>query len=373
MTSNEKRKEKRYQRRKEKRLKKKLYKNKTFDNFNNLIDPDKLLKAYYSCRKGVSWKYSVQQYESNLIRNIIESIRKLKNGESVIRECINFKINERGKVRNIRSVHIAERVIQKALCDYILVPVLSKSLINDNGASMKGKGCSFTRKRLVRHISEYYRKNKNNAGYVLTIDFKKYFGNINHKILIDMLEKEITDKKVMELVKQFIYSFGDKGLCLGSQLSQICAVYYANKLDHFIKEKLRVRWYGRYMDDSYLIASSKEELKRYLREIEKVCSQLGIIINEKKTQIFKLNKGFKFLKGTYILTDTGKVVRKPAKENIIRMRRKLKKVKKLLEKGKMTFNDIRNLYMSWRGHIKHFNSWRSTQRMHSLFYKLFFN
>ena len=129
----------------------------------------------------------------------------------------------------------------------------------------------------------------------------------------------------MELIRQFIKSFGDKGLCLGSQISQICAVYYANKLDHFIKEKLRVRWYGRYMDDSYLIASSKEELKKYFMEIEKICLELGITINNKKTQIFKINKGFKFLKGTYILSDSGRIIRKPPKSNIIRLRRKLKR------------------------------------------------
>lgn len=373
MTSNEKRKEARYQRRKAKRLQKKLNKNKSFDDFNNIIDPEHLLQSYYSCRKGVAWKHSVQKYESKLIKNISESIKKLKNGESVIKDGVNFKINERGKVRDIRSVHISERVVQKALCDYVLVPMLSKSLINDNGASIKGKGSNFSRKRLIRHLREYYNKYKTNNGYVLTMDFTKYFANINHDILLNMLKKEITNKRVMELIRQFIKSFGDKGLCLGSQISQICAVYYANKLDHFIKEKLRVRWYGRYMDDSYLIASSKEELKKYFMEIEKVCLELGIKINNKKTQIFKINKGFKFLKGTYILSDSGRIIRKPTKSNIIRLRRKLKKIKILLDKNKVNFNDIRNLYISWRGHIKHFNSWRSVQRMHSLYYTLFFN
>lgn len=373
MTSNEKRKEARYQRRKAKRLQKKLNKNKSFDDFNNIIDPEHLLQSYYSCRKGVAWKHSVQKYESKLIKNISESIKKLKNGESVIKDGVNFKINERGKVRDIRSVHISERVVQKALCDYVLVPILSKSLINDNGASIKGKGSNFTRKRLIRHLREYYNKYKNNNGYVLTIDFTKYFANINHDILLNMLKKEITNKRVMELIRQFIKSFGDKGLCLGSQISQIFAVYYANKLDHFIKEKLRVRWYGRYMDDSYLIASSKEELKKYFMEIEKVCLELGIKINNKKTQIFKINKGFKFLKGTYILSGSGKIIRKPPKSNIIRLRRKLKKIKILFDKNKVSFSDIRNLYMSWRGYIKHFNSWRSVQRMHSLYYTLFFN
>lgn len=373
MTSNEKRKEARYQRRKAKRLQKKLNKNKSFDDFNNIIDPEHLLQSYYSCRKGVAWKHSVQKYESKLIKNISESIKKLKNGESVIKDGVNFKINERGKVRDIRSVHISERVVQKALCDYVLVPMLSKSLINDNGASIKGKGSNFSRKRLIRHLREYYNKYKTNNGYVLTMDFTKYFANINHDILLNMLKKEITNKRVMELIRQFIKSFGDKGLCLGSQISQICAVYYANKLDHFIKEKLRVRWYGRYMDDSYLIASSKEELKKYFMEIEKVCLELGIKINNKKTQIFKINKGFKFLKGTYILSDSGRIIRKPTKSNIIRLRRKLKKIKILLDKNKVNFNDIRNLYISWRGHIKHFNSWRSVQIMHSLYYTLFFN
>ena len=145
MTSNEKRKEARYQRRKAKRLQKKLNKNKSFDDFNNIIDPEHLLQSYYSCRKGVAWKHSVQKYESKLIKNISETIHKLKNGENVTKEGINFKINERGKVRDIRSVHISERVVQKALCDYVLVPILSKSLINDNGASIKGKGSNFSR------------------------------------------------------------------------------------------------------------------------------------------------------------------------------------------------------------------------------------
>ena len=86
MTSNEKRKEARYQRRKAKRLQKKLNKNKSFDDFNNIIDPEHLLQSYYSCRKGVAWKHSVQKYESKLIKNISESIKKLKNGEPIIKD-----------------------------------------------------------------------------------------------------------------------------------------------------------------------------------------------------------------------------------------------------------------------------------------------
>ena len=171
----------------------------------------------------------------------------------------------------------------------------------------------------------------------------------------------------------FIQAFGpEKSLGLGSEVSQICAVFFPNKVDHFIKEKLRIKYYGRYMDDLYLIHSDKNYLKKCLYQIQKLCAELGITLHDKKTRIVKLTQGVNFLKGRYILTKTGKIIRLPSRDSTVRMRRKLKKYKSLCERGKMNSSDIRISYQSWRGNFKkRFDAYYKLKRMDKLYNELF--
>lgn len=373
MTSTE-RKQSRYERRKKKREAKREKKIGCFDDFENVADLDNLNLSVKQARKNVHWKESVQRYEMNRIANIIDARKKLLSGENVQQGFICFTLRERGKIRHIRGLQFAERVIQKCLCDQVLVPILSRPLIYDNGASLKGKGVMFAVNRLTAHLSRYYRQNNfSNEGYALLIDFKGFYDNIDHEILLSMLSDEIKDERVMNLTEKFIRVFGDgKSLGLGSQVSQIAAIYYPNKLDHFIKEKLRVKFYGRYMDDLYLIHNDKAFLENCLVEIQKVCEDLKIIVNLKKTRIVKLSQGLLFLKGKYFLTETGKILALPCRDASIRMKRKLKKFKALIDAGKMSFTDLRNAYQSWRGaYLKRFQAYKKVAKMDAYYESLF--
>jgi hypothetical protein len=364
----------RFERRKTERETKRQEKLSKHDDFSQLIDSDNLYAAFQSSKRGVSWKESVQRYEMNGLRNLAETRRRLIAGESVQSGFVEFDLNERGKTRHIRSVHISERVVQKVLCDNVLVPILSYSLIHDNGASVKGKGTHFALRRLICHLSRFYRHNNfSNTGYALTIDFSKFFDNIRHDVLFELQNECIKDERIRELTRHFVSVFGNgKSLGLGSQVSQIAAIFYPNKLDHFIKEQLRIKYYGRYMDDLYLVHADKEYLEHCLVEIKKVCELLGIIINKKKTRIVKLKDGFIFLKGKYTLLDTGKIIRRPCKDSAKRMRRKLRKFKGLLEAGKMKYEDIYVAYQSWRGSfMKRFDAYHVIKRMDDLYNKLF--
>jgi len=363
----------RYERRKARRGEKRKLKIGGIDNFDLVTDLDNLNLAYKQARKIVHWKESVQRYEMNRFAKIIETRRKLIAGENVQEGFIRFVIQERGRRRDISGIKIGERVPQKNLCDRVLVPILTRPLIHDNGASLKGKGVMFSVRRLIAHLSRYYRQNGSNEGYALMIDFKRYYDNVDHDILIEMLKEQIKDRRVMELTENFIRVFGDgKGLGLGSQVSQIAAIYYPNKLDHFIKEKLCVRFYGRYMDDLYLIHRDKQFLQYCLLEIQKVCETLKITVNLKKTRITKLSDGLIFLKGKYSLLETGKVLRIPCRDSPIRMKRKLKKFKSLLEAGKMSITDIRNAYQSWRGAFtSRFQAHRKVLKIDALYDSLF--
>ncbi len=150
MTSEE-RHEARYKRRKAKRDEAKRKRNEGH-TFEAVTDFNNLRRAFYSARKGVNWKASVQRYGCNVIKNCADTSVRLRNGTYESKGFIEFDINERGKKRHISSVHISERVVQKSICDYGIVPVLEKSLIYDNSASQRGKGTDFARDRLKSHL-----------------------------------------------------------------------------------------------------------------------------------------------------------------------------------------------------------------------------
>lgn len=373
MTSTE-RHEARYQRRKAERAAKRQSKLSQFDSFSRVTDIDNLYASFLSSKSGVDWKESVQRYEANALRNIVETRRRLLSGESVQQGFMEFMLHERGKVRHIKSVHISERIVQKCLCNQVLVPILSNGLIYDNGASVKGKGVHFAIRRLITHLSKYYRRNGcSNEGYCLSVDFSKFFDSIDHELLFKMLDGEIQDRRVLDLTKNFISVFGDgKSLGLGSQVSQIAAIYFPSRLDHFVKDFKGEKYYGRYMDDLYIIHRDKAHLLQLLDEIEAVCASLKITLNRKKTRIVKLSAGLEFLKGKYILLPSGKILRRPCKDSTKRMRRKLKKFRALMDNGRMDCHDLRTAYQSWRGNYKRrFNAYHRIRFMDKLYNELF--
>lgn len=161
------------------------------------------------------------------------------------------------------------------------------------------------------------------------------------------------------------------GLGLGSQISQILALLIADKIDHYIKEVCHVKWYGRYMDDGYVIAKTKEELSDILREIIRLSSEIGLSINVKKTHIVKLTHGFTYCKKRFLITSTGKIVMKICKTSITRERRKLKKHLLKLESGKMTLSEVYAGYASWRSYAMQGNAYRTIGNMDKLYSKLF--
>ncbi len=283
-----------------------------------------------------------------------------------------FDIFERGKARHIRSVTIDERVVQRCLCDECLVPLMTRTFIHDNGASMKGKGYDFAIDRLKCHTQRHFRK-YGADGYILLFDFSKFFDTLPHKTVLEKVDKELEDPRLRKLTHHFVEAFGDEGLGLGSQISQVLALASANKLDHFVKEVLRVKGYGRYMDDGYLIHQSKDYLQHCLEEIKKVCDELGLHLNLKKTRIVKLKDGFTFLKVKHYLTDTGRVVRKIPHDGITRMRRKLKKLKRRVDAGLMDLKDVKQALQSWAGHTLKFDAYKTRMAMYARFANLYFN
>lgn len=182
------------------------------------------------------WKASVVRYDAHFFRNARRASHALRAGKDVRMGFYNFCVVERGKPRDIHSLHYAERVIRRAVCINALVPLLSHNLIYDNGASLKGKGTAFHIKRCEEQLRRYYRLTGSNNGYVLIIDFRKFFDNIQHGPVFDIYDKYIQDPRLNYLCKSFVAATGSKSLYIGPEDSQITAVSYPNNIDHKIKD-----------------------------------------------------------------------------------------------------------------------------------------
>lgn len=355
----------RYERRKAAREARKRAFLAAYDRFENVAARAALIKASEMSAKGVKWKASVQKWLLNIFNNTEQLHRDLMAGKDVRRGFTCFDVCERGKVRHIRALKFYERVAQKSLCTNVLSPVMTQGLIYDNGASQKGKGTAFALNRLIKHLTAHYRR-FGKAGYVLLLDFKGFFENIDHDVLKRIYRQKIKDEKLLTLIDSFVDAFGDKGLGLGSETSQIHAIAFPNRIDHWIKEVARIKGYGRYMDDSYLICESREKLERILKALKRYYARFGIIVNDKKTHIADLAHGFQFLKTRFHFAENGRIVKKPVRSSIVRERRKIKKQANLVKKGIMTAEQVSRSLESWAGSMKKRNARRTVWNMRCL-------
>lgn len=369
MTSEE-RKELRYQRRKQRRLDAKNRQCRQYDDFEKVFTYDHLRDAYRMCRRNVRWKSSTQRYIANAPLNIYNTYVQLHDGTFRSNGFYEFDLYERGKARHIRSVSVNERIVQRCLCDFSLVPMMRRTFIYDNGASLQNKGYSFAVKRIDRHIRWHYRHYGNN-GYVLLFDFSSYFDSISHEVLEQIIRSEYTDERLIKLLLHFIGMFGDEGLGLGSQISQVLALATANRLDHYIKEDLGIHCYGRYMDDGYLIHQSKAYLQECLLKIRKKCEELGLKLNLKKTRIIPVRRDFQWLKIMFRLTESGYIVKRIWHKSVVRMRRKMKKLKRKMEAGILLMADVIASYESWKSHVKGLDVYKTLSSMDALYSSLF--
>ena len=351
-----------------------------------IFDGNALFEAYKRAKKGSDWKPQVQRFEMTYLLELSRIQRELQEMTYEFLPSTQFVLNERGKTRVIRGEQIQDRIVKHTLCDEVLNQAVKNFLIYDNGASLVGKGIAFTRKRLLTHLRRYYAQHHSNDGYILLIDFSKYYDNIRHDILMELMKKYVTDEHSLWLLQKTVdrskvdvsymsddeyencldilfnsllyqeidqrlltgEKFMGKHLNIGDQVAQTAGIAYPIPIDNFVKIVKGVKFYGRYMDDSYAIHESKEFLEELLKGIVEIAGSLGITVNLKKTRICKLSDHWRFLQIQYSLTDTGRVIQKINPKRLTAMRRKMKKLA-----PKLTEKEFTDFFRSWfKNHYK---------------------
>ena len=335
-----------------------------------------LNECAWECTKQSRWKETTQRYIASMLPNNLELQEEVLSGHYSAKPTVDFTLNERGHIRKIEAPVIRDRIIQKSLMRHVLIPSITPFLIYDNYASLKQRGTSFARKRFEIMLHRYIRKHGTD-GYILLIDIKKYFGSVDHSVLKTLIAPRLRNEPedVRSLIHYIIdtSSHSNKGLNLGSECPQIFSIYYLNPIDQYVKVVRGVKYYGRYMDDIFIIAQSKSELKILLSEIEGKLTELLLETNRKKTHIVKLTHGFTWLQIKYHIKPSGKILKIMSHNKIVRERRRLKAFRRMLDKGDMTVDDIWRAYQSWRGTviIDHNACERSVKAMDILFTTLF--
>ena len=287
------------------------------------------------------------------------------------------------KIRVVMSQDMYDKIINHLVSYYILKPVILPCLIDQNVATREDKGTDYGIKLMKKYLNQI--KFESNQFYILKFDISKYFYNINHDVLKCLLQKKIKDKKALNIIFKIIDSTNEtyinekisklieyyrkgtnnqkviaelekipfyksrKGLPIGNMTSQILAIFYLNDLDHFIKEKLKIKYYIRYMDDGVLIHKDKGYLKYCLKEIKfKIESEYKLNLN-KKTKIYSSNEKIEFLGFNYYLKGK-KLIVKVKTQTKKRFKRKIKNLR-YVDNEK-----YKHVLASYQGHLKYANS-----------------
>lgn len=328
----------------------------------SVIGFDALYESMLRCKKGVIWKDSVAAFYHRGIERTDRLCRELHDGTYKASPTKHFKILY-PKPREIASVAFRDRVYQRSLNDNIVYPMMTRSFIYDNFACQKGKGTDAARERLKKFLREHYRKN-GTTGWVAQFDIHGYYPNMKHEVAEATFRKYLPEwafERVQTILREQYQ--GDKGYNPGSQLVQIAGISVLNPLDHFIKERLRVRHYIRYMDDLILIHEDRSFLEACKTEIEKKLNEIGFEINEKKTRLYPLKDGVAFLGFRFRLTETGRVLMQVNPDRVKAQRKKLARLVKKAKKTGISREHVDMAYNAWRNHASKGNSWKLLQRM----------
>lgn len=307
---------------------------------------ENLLEAWSEFLRGKRNKKDVRTFSFQLMDSILSLHNELSNFTYRHGGYQAFKIND-PKPRDIHKAPVRDRLLHHTIYR-ILYPFFEKTFIADSYSCRLEKGTHKAVNRLRQYCFKVS-KNNNRICWVLKCDIKKFFANIDHSVLVDILREYISDERIVWLLENVINSFSSEkpgaGIPLGNLTSQLFANVYLNKLDQFAKHKLKAEFYIRYADDFVLLSENRERLE------------------EKISPIRKFRQGIDFL--GYVVLPHYTALRTKTKK---RMLKKIRQKKLDLINGKIFQDSFKQSVQSYLGVLKHCRGYKIRKRILKMFF-----
>ena len=288
----------------------------------------KILQAYLSCRKLKRKTFNALKFELRLEKNLLQLKKELQSHRYQPKHSICFVITS-PKIREIFAANFSDRVIHHLLVSEI-EPYFEKTFIYNSFACRKGKGAHKALEKLHQSLNKITQNQTKNAFYI-QLDIKSFFTSIDKKILYQIITTKIAKIKrnknwkeeIFYLLKTIIFynptknfiikgekgllknippwkslfnAHYNKGLPIGNLTSQFFANVYLNSLDQFVKRKLKIKYYFRYVDDLVLLSCDLNELKRWRNEINQLLKEkLALALHPDKDKYGSVYQGIDFI------------------------------------------------------------------------------
>lgn len=338
------------------------------NEYDKKLTYDNLMKAHILSRKGKGYREEVILFNLKQEEYIKWLYEKLKNGTYKHGRYTIFYVTE-PKLRKIEKSRYIDRIVHRFVVDNFLKEYFEKSFIYHTYACIKNKGmhkACLDLQKAMKHC-----KNIWGEYYILKMDVRKYFDNIDKDILFKILKRKIADKKLLWLLKEIIYSnctreeienieIKRKGLPIGNYTSQLFANIYLNEVDQYVKHNLKIKYHFRYLDDSVLFVKTKEEAKSNLKKIKEFMEEnLGLELND-KTQIFKSKQGVNFC--GYKINEYRLKIRDRGKR---KLKNKIKELKYKIKIGEIDSKEAKKYLAGHVGYIHYADSYNLSEKLFS--------
>ena len=320
-------------------------------------------------KKGKLKKEDIAIFAADLEENIFKLHEELK--------LINYHHSGYNKFvicdpkrRIIHKACVKDRLLHHAIFR-VLYPLFDKTFIFDSYSSRENKGIHKAILRFKR-FSRKVSRNNTKTIYILKCDIRKFFDNVDHKILFRLLKGKIKDRKVLHLLWNIIGSFETeigKGIPLGNLTSQLSSNVYLNNFDHYVKRTLRVKYYARYSDDFVILSDDKDYLDNLLPTLRDFLEKkLLLLLHPNKISIRKWHQGIDFL--GFVSYPSYEILRTKTRRRIFK---KIESKKTDFNNGVITENKLKQTVQSFKGILKHCKGLKIKRRIKEIaglrFYK----
>ena len=271
--------------------------------YDRIYRPDIIKRAWMEVRanggnSGVDGA-TIEQIEEAGVGPFLEAVmNELQEGTYRPQPVLRVYIPKGdGGQRPLGIPTVKDRVVQQA-CKIVIEPIFE--------ANFQQCSYGFRPKRSAQQAVMDVRTALIYGWYVLDADIQNYFDNIDHNILMKLLERRISDRRVLKLIRKWLGAgvmengrkqATEKGAPQGGVISPLLANIYLHVMDtYWTKEAKHIGELYRYCDDFVIVCRTKEQAFEARRRIQKILERLKLGLHPTKTKVlYTRNEGFDFL------------------------------------------------------------------------------